>query len=180
MCGVTLMKLIREKCCCFTGHRLIPRSLVPELQNRLREEILRLAGEGVNIFLAGGALGFDTLAAQEVLALRQDMPDLRLVLVLPCLGQESRWTPEDAEVYHDLIKQADEAIYTDDVYNRGCMFRRNRYLVDHSSRCVCYLTDREKGGTAYTVRYARRNGLPVVNLYRGEGEQTALFPGNEE
>ena len=43
------------------------------------------------------------------------------------------------------------------------MHKRNRHLVDHSSICVCYLTE-DRGGTAYTVNYAKKQGLKVINL----------------
>ena len=46
---------------------------------------------------------------------------------------------------------------------QGCMYKRNRHLVDHSGICVCYLT-KDSGGTAYTVRYARTHGLEIINL----------------
>lgn len=113
----------------------------------------------------GGALGFDTLAAQEVIRVRAENAfEIRLILVLPCLGQESRWTERDAAVYRALLRQADEVIYTGDIYTRGCMFQRNRYMVDHSATCLCYLTDAARGGTVYTVNYAREHGLKVINL----------------
>lgn len=171
------MKLIREKCCCFTGHRFLPAMERERLETRLRQEIARLAGEGIDTFLAGGALGFDTVAAQAVLALRErELPGLHLVLVLPCLGQESRWDAASIQLYHELMGQADEVIYTADVYTEGCMHLRNRYLVDHSSRCLCYLRE-NRGGTAYTVRYAERQGLQVTNLAEretGEDDQISL------
>ena len=158
------MKLESEKSCCFTGHRRIPLQDGLWVRRRLREEIGRLAGEGVHTFLAGGAVGFDTMAAQEVLRVRgESRPDLRLVLVLPCLGQETLWSERDAAVYRALLRQADEVIYTGEQYTHGCMFRRNRYLVDHSAHCLCYLL-RPKGGTAYTVNYAQDRGLTVINL----------------
>lgn len=47
------------------------------------------------------------------------------------------------------------------------MFERNRYMADHSDICVCYCTSGE-GGTAYTVRYAEKKEIPIVNL-AGEG-----------
>ena len=47
------------------------------------------------------------------------------------------------------------------------MHRRYRHLVDHSGVCVCYL-NRDSGGTAYTVRYAKEKGLEIVNLVQGE------------
>lgn len=43
------------------------------------------------------------------------------------------------------------------------MHRRNRHLVDNSGVCVCYLT-RNSGGTAYTVNYAKKQGVNVFNI----------------
>ncbi len=169
------MKLIREECCCFTGHRLLSKEERAMLRGRLRQEIEQLWEQGITTFLAGGALGFDTLAAQAVLSLREEgLPGLRLVLVLPCLGQESRWNKQDVQLYHSLLKQADEVIYTGDAYTENCMFVRNRYLVDHSSRCLCYLTKGGRGGTAYTVRCAKKQGLEIRNLAAEERENFQL------
>ena len=129
---------------------------------------------GVATFLAGGALGFDTMAAQEVLRVRGErFPHLRLVLVLPYVGQESQWSQRDAAVYRALLRQADEVVYTAKAYTRGCLFLRNRYLVDHSAHCVCYL-QRDTGGTAYTVRYARERGLVIHDLTQGWKKEKPL------
>lgn len=168
------MDLIREKSCCFTGHRRITLQESLQVRVRLREEIAALAENGVDTFLAGGARGFDTLAAQEVLRVRAEgFPGLHLVLVLPCLGQESLWQEREAAVYRSLLRQADEVIYTGDVYTRSCMFVRNRYLVDHSAYCLCYLSkEARRGGTAYTVRYAKDEGLWIVNLALRFGEDS--------
>ena len=43
------------------------------------------------------------------------------------------------------------------------MHRRNRHLVDNSGVCVCYLT-KNSGGTAYTVNYAKKQGINVFNI----------------
>ena len=45
------------------------------------------------------------------------------------------------------------------------MHKRNRHLVDNSSVCVCYL-NKENGGTAYTVDYAGKKGLEIINLVK--------------
>lgn len=137
------------------------------VRRRLREEILDLAQKGVDTFLTGGALGFDTLAAQEVLRMRaMGLPSLKLVLALPYMNQEAQWSQRDAAVYRTLLRQADNVVYTSQEYHRGCLFQRNRYLVDHSAYCLCYWNraQGERGGTAYTVGYARKRGLEVENL----------------
>lgn len=153
----------RLRTCCFTGHRQIPPVDRPRLEARLEQIIMELYRRGVIYHGVGGALGADTLAAQTVLRLRDQCPDMKLILVLPCLDQTRGWRSEDVEEYERIKGLADKVVYTGQQYTRDCMFRRNRYLVDHSGTCLCYMT-KNTGGTAYTVSYARQHGLDVINL----------------
>jgi len=134
-----------------------------ELVKKLEETITTLYRQGVCYYGAGGALGFDTISAQAVLRLRERCPAIKLILVLPCVSQADRWPPEDRAVYRDILEQADKVVYTSREYTRDCMFKRNRHLVDNSGTCICYLT-KGTGGTAYTVDYARKQGLRIINL----------------
>lgn len=65
--------------------------------------------------------------------------------------------------FNDLaMKAADKVVYTSQDYYSGCMHKRNRHLVDNSSRCICFLTEKT-GGTFYTVNYASEHGLMIIN-----------------
>ena len=44
------------------------------------------------------------------------------------------------------------------------MYMRNRALVDGSDVVIAYLKH-GKGGTAYTCRYAEKQGVRVINTY---------------
>ena len=44
------------------------------------------------------------------------------------------------------------------------MHKRNRHLVDNSSRCICFLTEKT-GGTFYTVNYASEHGQANPTLF---------------
>lgn len=154
---------MREKTCCFTGHREIPAKDLAGVRDRLEQTIIKLYEQGVIYYGAGGALGFDTLAAETVLRLRESYPKLRLILVLPCKDQTKNWKEKDVAKYEGIRRMADKVVYTGENYARGCMHTRNRHLVDWSSVCVCYQT-KGRGGTAYTVEYARENGLSVINV----------------
>lgn len=125
--------------------------------------------QGVIYFGAGGALGFDTMAAQTVLALRKQYPQIKLILVLPCKTQTRGGNEEEKATYENIKKACDKYIYISDAYTYGCMHERNRHLVDSSSYCICYLT-KHSGGTAYTVEYAKKKGLTVMNLAISESE----------
>lgn len=156
----------RESTCCFTGHRELPPRELDHIAAELEKTITALIARGIRYFGAGGALGFDTLAAQAVLKLRRQHPHIRLILVLPCHGQAKNWASKDAAEYERIRAQADKVVYTAQKYSDGCMHKRNRHLVDNSSVCVCYLT-KDGGGTDYTVGYARLKGLEVINLASG-------------
>ncbi|MDE7262208.1 MAG: DUF1273 domain-containing protein [Oscillospiraceae bacterium] len=154
---------MRTKTCCFTGHRRLPENRRDDIAKRLEDTIVSLIQSGYLYFGAGGALGFDTVCAQTVLRLRQRYPKIKLILVLPCVSQTDKWRPEDAAVYQEIMRQADKVVYTSQEYTRDCMFKRNRHLVDNSSVCICYL-EKASGGTAYTVEYAKKRGLRIINL----------------
>ena len=154
---------VQSKTVCFTGHRTLPRSELPEIAERLEGILTSLIEQGYRYFGAGGALGFDTLAAQTVLRLRERYPQIRLILVLPCRNQTRGWPQADIDIYEEIKRRADKVRYTLEDYFQGCMQKRNRHLVDNSSICICYLA-KPTGGTAYTVNYARRCGLRILNV----------------
>ncbi|MHB1314239.1 MAG: SLOG family protein [Christensenellales bacterium] len=154
---------MKEKTCFFTGHRIIPEAMVPAVKKRLQEEVLRLIGQGVTDFCAGGALGFDTLAAQAVLKLKRKYRHIRLILVLPCRGQDVKWGFCDRQTYKKILDASDEAVYMTEQYVVGCMQARNRAMAERSSHCICFLMQ-ESGGTAYTVAVAQKLGISIVNV----------------
>lgn len=154
---------MRDQTACFTGHRKIAPGQQNLVAGRLINTIESLISEGYRYFGAGGALGFDTIAAQCILHLKKQYPHIKLILVLPCKTQTQSWDSEDIAIYEQIKKQADKVVYTSKEYTRDCMFRRNRHLVDNSSVCIAYLTQ-NKGGTAYTVDYARKKGVRIINL----------------
>jgi len=122
---------------------------------------------GVRFSGAGGALGFDTLAAEAVIRLQRTRPQVKLILVLPSPDQTRGWSSGNVRRYEAIRARANKVMYVASTYGPGCLFERNRRLVDGSGICLCYLTA-ETGGTAYTVRYARKQGLPVINLAKTE------------
>ncbi len=157
---------MKEFTCCFTGHREIAENEIKAIWEKTERKVLELFEKGVTVFEAGGALGYDTLAAEVVLSLREKYPQIKLRLILPCKDQARGWTTEDIIRYEGIKDMADEVIYTAETYYRGCMFVRNRRLVDDSAYCICF-KKRASGGTAYTVDYALKKGLTVFNVVYG-------------
>ncbi len=153
----------KDNCCCFTGHRIIKKEHIDILPHKLSSVIEELASQGVCDFVTGGALGFDTLAAEAVLKARDKNPLLRLILALPCQNQTKGWKAFDKTKYESIKAQADKVIYVSKEYTPDCMHKRNRFMIDNCASCIFYMT-LPRGGTAYTVRYALENNTKMHNI----------------
>lgn len=161
----------RERTCSFTGHRPEklpwrenegdPRCLA--LKARLAEAVEQAYEQGVRHFLCGMARGADFYFCEAVLALRQRHGGVTLEAVIPCEEQAARWGERDRERYFALVARCDRETVIQRHYDRGCMLRRNRYLVDHAEMLIA-VYDGMLGGTMYTIAYAMKQGREIVML----------------
>lgn len=156
----------------FTGHR--PEKLPwgtnensPEgalFKFRLREALEYLIGRGYVNFLSGAARGFDTIAAEIVISLREIYPWVRLTVVLPCADQAARWNAEEKRRWENIVHNSDHVETLAPVYDKSCMFRRNRYLVDNADLVLAAYHKGSTGGTAMTVDYAHKRQVKVRRI----------------
>ena len=160
--------------CCFTGHRAqkLPFGFDerhPEcvrVKDELRSHILGAAHDGYTRFISGGALGVDLWAARIVLEVKEEYPWIMLGMAIPCEGQPDKWNYFYKSLYRDICGRADEVTMVSGTpYYSGCMQKRNRYMVDKSSRVIAVF-DGSPGGTASTVEYARKTGkdVKIINV----------------
>ena len=155
--------------CTFTDHR--PKSFpwryaetAPDcllLKEVLAAQIKMLADRGVTDWLSGMAQGVNLWCAQIVLDLKKNNPTLKLHAILPCVGQERKWTASAQEHYRSILAQTNEVIYVGQEYSQDCMLERNRWLVEHSSILLAVYNGSFRSGTGATVRYARQLGRNI-------------------
>ena len=80
---------------CFTGHRSVSKDEIPLLRDSLHNVIEKCWLNGYRWFICGGAVGFDTLAAEEILSFRNLHPEIGLLLAIPCENQDRCWAEQD-------------------------------------------------------------------------------------
>ena len=131
---------------------------------RLREALEYMIGCGYTTFLSGAARGFDTMAAEIVLSLREVYPWIKLIIVLPCADQAKKWNDNDRARWENIIINSDHVETLQQSFTRSCMFKRNRYLVDHSSVVLACFNGDQHSGTAMTVNYAHQKNVKVRRL----------------
>ena len=99
---------MKDKTCCFTGHREIPIDQLSIVKQRTEEYIRRLIDKGVIYFGVGGALGYDTLVARLLLTLREtEFNHIKVILVYPFHGFTNCWTPAQQATYNELLLKYD-------------------------------------------------------------------------
>lgn len=151
--------------CFFTGHRKLPKHRIEHIKSLITEKATILIEEnGVEDFIAGGALGFDTLAAECIIDLKKKYPNIKLHLYLPCFNQNAFWNKEDQYKWHIITSKSDDFKYiTKDNYSDGCMQKRNRAMVDDAYYGLAYYI-LERSGTGAAIRYAEQKGRIVENI----------------
>lgn len=158
--------------CAFTGHR--PSSYrfgydeehpdCEKIKFLMTTQIAALIDNGVRTFLTGMALGADIWGAELVLRFKKEYRDIKLIAVLPCETQADRWSVEQRERYFNILAECDNTVYISRHYTKDCMFRRNRWLVDHANFVIAVYNGTQNGGTAYTVQYAASKCRALITI----------------
>lgn len=149
--------------CAFTGHRALKPEHSALVKQRLTRAVEYVYSRGCRVFYCGGALGFDTLAAREVIRFATLHPDVSLRLVLPCVNQDERWNERQREAYYYVLRNAESVEYVSEEYTKDCMRRRNMRLAELGDVIIAYLY-RDGSGSSQTVRMAKRLKKEVFNL----------------
>lgn len=149
--------------CCFTGHRNIDGSVKEQIIPVLVGKIEQLINEGVAVFINGGALGFDALAALAVLGLKNKYPKIELHIYVPHKGQSDKWNDDNQKIYDYILSRADKVNILEEEYSSECMHVRNRRMVDDSDYVIAYVK-KNSGGSYYTAKYAESVGKKIIYI----------------
>lgn len=171
-----------ELSCCFTGYR--PQKLpfkttkdkngfydsgYIDFENKLISKILSLVDAGCTEFISGMAMGFDIIAAECVIAVRDiyNKSSIKLICAVPFIEQSESYPDIWKQKYDFLLSNSDEVILTSDKYYPSCYMKRNKYMVDNSDMVLTFY-DGKPGGTKNTVDYAVKKGRKIINLYENK------------
>ncbi|MBQ1436061.1 MAG: DUF1273 family protein [Clostridia bacterium] len=169
---------METKTCCFSGHRpkafpwkydeRDPRCV--RLKGRIAEAIERAVSDGYTRFIAGGAAGVDMWCAEAVIAYKKKhkRDDISLVLAIPFLDYAVYFSNAEKARLIKIIDASDDRILVSPEEDRSHVtlkyYKRNEYMVDNSQRLIAVFEPRpgQKGGTKYTVDYAKKAGIELV------------------
>lgn len=169
----SLMNIIKSQTVAFTGNRKLSSpnpKLAGNLDKRIRDSLYiiieKLYLDGKRCFLNGGAVGFDLLSAEVVLALREQHPEIILIIVIPFRGQEKSYSDTDKIRYRRILELADDTVV---IWNGGystlAYHKRNDFLIANASYIITYSNGIGKG-TVSTIKKAIISGLDIFDMYQ--------------
>lgn len=172
--------MLKNNTCCFTGHR--PNKIYGyDLSNPnyqiIAKKVRSIAedlfiNKGVNTFISGSALGFDTVSFFAIKSLKKKYPNqIQNILAIPFKNQNGAWkNPVDLDRYSRMKSSADKIIYVDEIdeYKANSigakLNRRNHYMIDNSNYVIAYW-DGTKGGAYNCLQYAKsKNVTNIINI----------------
>ncbi len=124
-----------------------------------------ILNNGADCFYYGACYGFDIVAAETVIKLKEKYPQIKLVSVLPFAdfynGFSASWKRR-AEICE---KKTDEQIIVYATKNKTCFYDRNELLVNKCDLLVCFDKGIARSGTGQTVNKAKKQNKPIINIY---------------
>lgn len=142
------------------------RFIKKALENRFRA----LLDEGLEWVIVSGQLGVETWAAEVVLDMKEEFPQLKYAVLTPFLEQEKRWNETKQENYRMIIDQADfHRSLTSKPYEAPWQFiEKNKFFLRNSDG-ILILYDEETDGSPKFIkkeaeRYAEKSDYQVLTI----------------
>ena len=155
---------MKEKTCCFFGHREINET--EELKSKLIEVIEKLICENqVDTFLFGSKSQFNSLCLELVTEIKEKHPHIKRIYV-------RAEYPDISEHYKNyLLESYEDTYYPDKILNSGraAYVERNYEMINKSHYCIVYYDEpnaptTRKSGTKIALNYAVKHKKEVIIL----------------
>lgn len=146
----------------FFGHRYI--DYFYEIEQKLEEIIREIMKRHQALdFLVGRDGDFDQIVSSMIKRVKRNALDFNtsLVWVMPYPKAEYLNNKKSFEEYYDEIEICDESC---DVHPKSAIQIRNRAMVDRSDLVIFYV-EKNSGGAYRTMRYAKKSGKQIINIY---------------
>ena len=149
---------------CFIGHRKI---FAKDIEARLIAAIQTEIERGCTTFTMGTHGEFDALALSTCRKLRRTH-DFEIEVVITSLNTIKN-DSEFADAPYDDVKTVMFDIESAHFKQRITL--SNRQMIDGCDTLICYVDERVyRSGAKTAMRYAKKKGLKIINLYRDEDQ----------
>ncbi|EJL42805.1 MULTISPECIES: DUF1273 domain-containing protein [Brevibacillus] len=126
------------------------------IKTALRRELARLLEEELEWVIISGQLGVEMWAAETVLELKKEYPQLKLAVITPFLNQEEKWKEETQDYYRNIVRQADyiNSVYQTPYQGVWQLQEKDKFLLSHSDGLLLVYDEENEGSPKFLSKLA--------------------------
>ena len=142
----------------------------------IEKKLVNLIEEGLEWVLISGQLGVELWAAEVVLALKKQYPDLKLAVITPYLNQQSNWNEANKMLYDEITQSANyvDSISKRDYESPSQLKQKNEFLVNKSDGLLLIYDEEKPVSPTYYLANAKKkqesSSYEIVYIYPDEIE----------
>ena len=158
---------------CLIGHRTI----IADISERIEKAVVREMMNGCMTFMVGTHGDFDGLALAVCRHLRRTFSDINIEVVITSRNALKKIKGEDSQ--YDDVKTVMYDV--EKVHYKQRITVSNRQMIDECDTLICYVNENSyQSGAKSAMKYAKKKGLKIVNLYRTEDDPLFGLPEEEK
>ena len=159
---------MRQKRCCFFGHRSILSH--EKVFRKLLAEVESAVIEGYDEFFIGHHGDFDRMALDACRQIREKYPQITITVILTSPTQSTITVNEEKGkiLYTRPRYEGVETMIFDieEIHYKKRISFSNRRMIENSDLAICYVReDKAKSGAKTSLHYAQKTGKEIRNLY---------------
>ncbi|KHF39847.1 DUF1273 domain-containing protein [Halalkalibacter okhensis] len=128
------------------------------IKKAIEQRLRSLVEEGVEWVIISGQLGVELWAAEVVIALKVDYPQVQLAVLTPFLQQEENWQEATKSYYQEIINQADfvDSITKRPYDNPAQLRQKNEFIISKVDGLLLLYDEDKPGSPTYYLEVAKK------------------------
>lgn len=140
------------------------------IKKALENHLIQLIDDGLEWVILSGQLGVETWAAELVIDLKVDFPQLKYAIITPFLDQEKKWNDTKQEKYREICEKADfHTSVTKKPYEGPWQFiEKNKFIIRNSDAMLIVYDEENEGSPKFmkelAQKYAERQDYHIISI----------------
>lgn len=143
------------------------------IKKALEDYLRRLLDENLEWVILSGQQGVETWAAEVIIQLKLEFPQLKYALITPFLNQDAHWNEQKQEKYQYIASHADFiTAVTNKAYEAPWQFiEKDKFIIANTDGLLLVYDEEHEGSPKYIKRLAEKYAhqydytIMLINAY---------------
>lgn len=128
------------------------------IKKALDQELRALLDEGLEWVVISGQQGVETWAAEVIIELKNEYPNLKYSIITPFLEQEKNWNEIKQQKFHYIVSKADfTTSVTKRPYEAPWQFiEKDKFIIQNTDGILLVYDEENEGSPKYVKKLARK------------------------